>query len=64
MFLGGASDSGFVFCSLFYNGASCTKNFSVTEILGSASHAAAALLRLYLVTASLRNNVFLKAINK
>lgn len=54
------------FCILFfiYNGASCTKNFSVTEILGSASHAAAALLHMYLVTASLRNNVFLKAINK
>lgn len=51
-------------CILFYNYVSCTKNFSVIEILGSACHAAAALLHLYLVTAFLCDNVFLKAINK
>lgn len=64
MLLGGGAVRDVVFCSLFYNGASCTKNFSVTEILGSARHAAAALLHLYLVTTSLRSNIFLKAVNK
>lgn len=62
MLLGGGAVRDFVFFSLFYNGVSCTKNLSVTDILGSASHAAAALL--YFVTAFLCNNVFLKAINK
>lgn len=62
MLLGGEAVRDFVFFSLFYNGVSCTKNLSVTEILGSASDAAATLL--YFVTAFLCNNVFLKAINK
>lgn len=53
----------FAFLFFVHNSASCTKNFSVAGLLGSASHQVVAAVLLHLVTAYLRNLLFLKSIN-